>query len=262
MPRIAHRRRGSEFGHHPFVFALVTPPLLPLALSTSSLRRSLVLTLSSFAPIHSLAPACTLTCRTPPVPLDSPRPILSTPKLADATGLPVRSLPSSTSAHVVLIVVVLLLGLAPVTVDGPQHLRQLSERVDLQRDADDAPVLPQLESSSASASSPASASSRSAPGRNGPSSASSMPLIHQRRQHIISNTPDATNPVQTILQPDIPNPPRLTKTLPVPSMVRMAPMRQHAPSLTAPTLSAVVKPAAPPTPAPAPQPTLPKDPRR
>ena len=84
-----------------------------------------------------------------------------------------------------------------------------------------------------------------------------MPLIHQRRQHIISNTPDATNPVQTILQPDIPNPPRLTSTLPVPSMVRMA-IAQHAPSLTAPTLSAVVKPAAPPTPTPAPQPTLPK----
>ncbi len=85
-----------------------------------------------------------------------------------------------------------------------------------------------------------------------------MPLIHQRRQHIISNTPDATNPVQTILQPDLPHPPRLATTLPVPSMVRMAPMRQHAPSLTAPTLTAVVKPAAPPTPAPAPQPTLPK----
>ena len=85
-----------------------------------------------------------------------------------------------------------------------------------------------------------------------------MPLIHQRHQHIISNTPDATNPVQTILQPDLQNPPRLNKTLPVPSMVRMAPMRQHAPTLTAPTLSAVVKPAAPPTPAPTPQPTLPK----
>ncbi len=45
MPWIAHRRRGSKFGHHPFAFALVTPPLLPLALSTSSLRHSFVLTL-------------------------------------------------------------------------------------------------------------------------------------------------------------------------------------------------------------------------
>jgi hypothetical protein len=62
MPRIAHRRRGSEFGHHPFVFALVTPLLLPLALSTSSLRRSLVLTL---APLRNLAPASAL----PPGPL-------------------------------------------------------------------------------------------------------------------------------------------------------------------------------------------------
>ena len=191
------------------------------------------------------------------MPLDRPRPILSTPKLADNTGLPVRALPSSTGAHVVVIVLVLLLGLAPITIDGPKHLRELTQRVDLQRDADDAPVLPQLESSSASASSPASASSRSAPGRNGPSSASSMPQIHQRRQHIISNTPDATNPVQTILQPDLPHPPRLNKTLPVPSMVRIAPA-QHAPSLTAPKLTAIVKPAAPPTPAPTPQPTLPK----
>ena len=191
------------------------------------------------------------------MPLDRPRPILSTPKLADNTGLPVRALPSSTGAHVVVIVLVLLLGLAPITIDGPKHLRELTQRVDLQRDADDAPVLPQLESSSASASSPASASSRSAPGRNGPSSASSMPQIHQRRQHIISNTPDATNPVQTILQPDLPHPPRLNKTLPVPSMVRIAPA-QHAPSLTAPKLTAIVKPAAPPTPAPTPQPTPPK----
>jgi hypothetical protein len=84
-----------------------------------------------------------------------------------------------------------------------------------------------------------------------------MPLIHQRRQHIISNTPDATNPVQTILQPDIPHPPRLAKTLPVPSMVRMAPA-QRAPSLTAPTLTAIVKPVTPPTPAPTPHPSLPK----
>lgn len=45
MPCIAHRRRGSEFGHHPFVFALVTPPLLPLALVTLSLRDLLVLNL-------------------------------------------------------------------------------------------------------------------------------------------------------------------------------------------------------------------------
>ncbi|HEX3374586.1 MAG TPA: hypothetical protein VHS13_10280, partial [Edaphobacter sp.] len=172
------------------------------------------------------------------MPLNSSRPILSTPTLADNTGLPARSLPSSTSAHIVVIVMVLLLGLAPVTIDGPQHLRQLAQRIDLQRDEDDAPILPELQSSSASASSPASASSRSAPGRNAASSASSMPLIHQRRQHIISNTPDATNPVQTILQPDIPHPPRLAKTLPVPSMVRMAPA-QRAPSLTAPTLTAI-----------------------
>lgn len=191
------------------------------------------------------------------MPLNSSRPILSTPMLADNTGLPARSLPSSTSAHVVVIVVVLLLGLAPVTIDGPQHLRQLTQRIDLQRDEDDAPILPELQSSSASASSPASASSRSAPGRNAASSASSMPLIHQRRQHIISNTPDATNPVQTILQPDIPHPPRLAKTLPVPSMVRMAPA-QRAPSLTAPTLTAIVKPVTPPTPAPTPHPSLPK----
>jgi hypothetical protein len=83
-----------------------------------------------------------------------------------------------------------------------------------------------------------------------------MPLIHQRRQHIISNTPDATNTVQTILQPALEHP-RLLATLPVPSMIRMAPPKQ-APRLTAPVMSAVVRPAAPPAPAPVPQPTLPK----
>ena len=47
MSLIAHRRRGSKFGHHSFWFALVTPPLLPLALSTSSLCHILVLTIPS-----------------------------------------------------------------------------------------------------------------------------------------------------------------------------------------------------------------------
>jgi Gram-negative bacterial TonB protein C-terminal len=191
------------------------------------------------------------------VPVESPRPILSTPALAHATGFPARSLPSSTGVHIVAITALLLLSLAPVTADAPHHLRELSRQVDLLPDPTSAPTLPALESSSASSSSPASAASRSAVGRNAPSSASSMPVIHQRRQHIISNTPDATNSVQTILQPDIQRPARLKATLPIPTMVRMAPP-QHAPSITAPRLSAVVMPAAPPAPAPVPQPTLPK----
>ena len=53
MPRIAHRRRGSEFGHHPFVCELVTPPLLPLALSTSSLSHLFVLSHPLPAPTRS-----------------------------------------------------------------------------------------------------------------------------------------------------------------------------------------------------------------
>lgn len=44
MPWIAHRRRGSKFGRHPVKF-LVPFRLLPLALSTSSLRHPLALTL-------------------------------------------------------------------------------------------------------------------------------------------------------------------------------------------------------------------------
>jgi hypothetical protein len=47
MPWIAHRRRGSKFGHHSFWFALVSPPLLPLALSTLSLCDCLVQAASS-----------------------------------------------------------------------------------------------------------------------------------------------------------------------------------------------------------------------
>lgn len=189
------------------------------------------------------------------MPPGSPRPIVSVPTLAQSTGLPTRGLPSSTGAHILVLIVILLLRFSPVTNNPQRHLRPLS-RVDLQR-PEDAPLLPELQSSSASASSPASASSRSAPGRNAAASASSMLLIHQRRQHIISNTPDATNAVQTILQPDLENPPRLTATLPIPSMVRIA-SPQRVPTLTAPTLAAVVKAPAPPTPAPIPRPTLPK----
>jgi len=40
MSWIAHRRRGSKLGHHSV--HLVAPPLLPLALSTSSPRHNLV----------------------------------------------------------------------------------------------------------------------------------------------------------------------------------------------------------------------------
>ena len=190
------------------------------------------------------------------MPLDSPRPIISVPNLAHATGFPARSIPSSTGAHILAIVFLLLLGLAPVTVEGP-HLHRFSQQIELQPEDSKAPLLPSVESSSASSSSPASAGSLAAIGRNGASSASSMPLIHQRRQHIISNTPDATNPVQTILQPDLERPARLTQTLPIPSMVRIAPP-QHAPTLSAPKLSTIVMPAAPPAPAPVPQPALPK----
>lgn len=46
MPWIAHRRRGSKLGHHSFWIALVTPPLLPLALSTWSLWHLSVLSLA------------------------------------------------------------------------------------------------------------------------------------------------------------------------------------------------------------------------
>ena len=191
------------------------------------------------------------------MPLDSPRPIISVPSLAHATGFPARSIPHSFGAHIVAVIALLLLGLAPVIVDGPPHLRRYSQEIQLQTELSKAPLLPSVESSSASASSPASAASFAGVGRNGASSASSMLLIHQRRQHIISNTPDATNPVQTILQPDLERPARLTQTLPIPSMVRMAPP-QHAPTISAPKLSAVVMPAAPPAPTPVPQPTLPK----
>lgn len=71
-----------------------------------------------------------------------------------------------------------------------------------------------------------------------------MALLHTGPQHIISNTPDATNSVQTILQPDLPHPPRLPTALPIPSIVRMA-AGQRAPSLSAPKLTAIVTPALP-----------------
>ena len=62
MPRIAHRRRGSKFGRHPVKVSLVRPPLLPLALSTSSLRHALVPATPLLASsIHPLAAGTSLT---------------------------------------------------------------------------------------------------------------------------------------------------------------------------------------------------------
>lgn len=45
MQQIAHRRRGSKFGHNPVRFSLVPSRLLPLALSTSSLQHLFAVTL-------------------------------------------------------------------------------------------------------------------------------------------------------------------------------------------------------------------------
>ncbi len=176
--------------------------------------------------------------------LENSRPIVSTPTIAETTGLPARGLPASGTVHVLVVAAILLLSLAPVVRDGPLHVRQPYERIDIEQPQTSRPILPNLQSSSASGSSPGAASSRSAPGRNAPSSASSMALLHTGPQHIISNTPDATNSVQTILQPDLPHPPRLPSALPIPSIVRLAAGHQ-APSLSAPKLTAVVTPALP-----------------
>lgn len=192
------------------------------------------------------------------MPFDSSRPVVSTPTLAQATGFPVHWIPTSTSAHVVVVVVVLMFRLAPVAVQAPRQLRRQPERIDLQAPPVELPRLPSLDSNSASSdSSPAPDSSASAPGRNAPASASSMPVVFKGSQHIVSNTQDATNSVQTILQPDIEQPPRIAAPIPVPSMVKIA-SPQHPPSMAAPTLSRVVQPAAPPTPTPVAQPTPPK----
>lgn len=189
--------------------------------------------------------------------LENSRPIVSTPTLAETTGLPARGFPASGSVHLIVLATIFLLSFAPVIRDGPLHVRESYRPIDIEQQQTSRAILPNLQSSSASASSPGAASSASAPGRNAASSASSMALLHTGPQHIISNTPDATNSVQTILQPDLPHPPRLATALPIPSMVRIA-AGQHAPSLAAPRLSAIVTPIAPPALAPAPQPALPK----
>lgn len=176
--------------------------------------------------------------------LDNSRPIVSTPTIAETTGLPARGLPASGSVHLVVLITIFLLSFAPVIRDGPLHVREAYQPMDLEQPQTSRPILPNLQSSSASASSPGAASARSAPGRNAASSASSMALLHTGPQHIISNTPDATNSVQTILQPDLPHPPRLATALPIPSIVRMA-AGQRAPSLSAPKLTAIVTPALP-----------------
>jgi hypothetical protein len=81
--------------------------------------------------------------------------------------------------------------------------------------------------------------------------ATTAPVLFAGKQHIVSDAPDPDNTIQTILQPDVLNPPRLRAPLPIPSIVKIA--AAHAPpSLSAPQLSVIVH--APPAPDPAPVP--------
>ncbi len=78
-------------------------------------------------------------------------------------------------------------------------------------------------------------------------------VIYPGRQEIVSNPPNPTNRIQTVLHPDLPNPPPLKEYVPVPNMVMLAQALPAPPPprpVTPPP--APVKSAAVPPPQPAP----------
>ena len=84
-------------------------------------------------------------------------------------------------------------------------------------------------------------------------------VIYPGRQEIVSNPPNPTNRIQTVLHPDLPNPPPLKAYVPLPNMVMMAqalpappPPRAVAPPPTLAPTPALQPPQ--PTPQPAPPP--------
>lgn len=184
------------------------------------------------------------------------RPAVSTPTLAQVSGFPADWLATSACVHIVAIIVLLLIPEIPIVREVPVRPREAQETPISLVKSKDPPLLASIQSS-ASGSRPAPSPKNAAPGHSlGSGSSSVMPVVFKGAQHIVSDTPDADNSVQTILQPDIENPPRLHAPIPVPSLVKIA-APQRPPSLSAPRLSADIHVAAPPVPAPAAAPPLP-----
>lgn len=181
---------------------------------------------------------------------------ISTPALADTTGFPADWMATSACVHIIAFVVLLLIPEIPTVRDAPIRTRQTQETQISLVKSKDPPLLASVRSDSSSAR-PAAAPKDAPSGHSlGSGSSAAMPVVFKGAQHIVSDTPDADNSVQTILQPDLQNPPRLHAPIPVPSIVKIA-SPQRPPSLSAPRLSADVHVAAPPTPAPLTTPPMP-----
>ena len=191
------------------------------------------------------------------MPSANARPVLSTPELANFSGFPADWAATSACAHIIFFVILLLIPGIPVIRDTPLRDRQIQEtRLQLSKSTDTALLASVQSSSSSSSAAPSPKSAGPATRSSAAGSNSVLPVVFKGAQHIVSDTPDADNAIQTILQPDIENPPRIHTPIPVPSMVKLA-SAQRPPSIAAPHLSASIKVAAPPVPAPTPAPPLP-----
>lgn len=164
------------------------------------------------------------------------RPPLSPPALAESSGFPARGFPFSLVLHSVVVTGILLLRFVPgfqFTNPTRHQPRELAVVLPLEA----------IQSPSAGQSGP--------PGKSAPSTTShakasrSMANSFAGPQHVISDTKDPDNSVQTILQPDVRQPRRLPYPIATPSVVKMA-MPQPAPVITAGETRPAIQPPPPP----------------
>jgi hypothetical protein len=171
--------------------------------------------------------------RTPPA-----RPPLFPAGPAQRSGFPARGIPLSLLLHVLVLTGFLLLRKSPsFQLANPRHQpRQLAVIMPLEA----------IQSPSAGAS--------GAAGKSGGNRAShavanrSMAASFAGPQQVISDTKDPTNSVQTILQPEVLAPRRLSHPIAVPSTVKIA-MPHPAPVLSAGESRPLVQAQTPPPPA-------------
>ncbi len=142
--------------------------------------------------------------------------------------LPIRGLLYSFLAHEIAIIAILLL---PQKFLPERHFHEVERW--LPRDTKLTYNLPELGGGQKGGGRPGGKSGGGSPKRGGASPAPAPKgggLVYPAPQPVVSNPPNPTNRIQTILQPDLVNPPELKAPVPLPNIVKLA----RGPKLPAP----------------------------
>ncbi len=166
---------------------------------------------------------------------------VSTPTLAQMTGFPGWRVLYSIPIHCVLLAVLIAWHSTPSLLPPSHRERSLPQRL-----ADITPLPALINAGSEGESGKASTAAEK--GAQSPDGENARAQTYYGVQHIVSTPPNPDNSLQTVLQPDLPSPPKLPKPVPLPNMVKLAMPR----SLILPSLPQVKVTAATP-----PQPVLP-----